>query len=91
MATMETANGSKESTSDQMTTGTRMVEPHVSNANRIVVGFPFSTIKMDDVTGAAAVADMVARLCRLLAESAPADAFSSLAAEAEHLQERLRR
>ena len=65
------------------------VEPHVRNANRIVVGFPFSTISIEDHASAAEVADVVAQLCRLLENSAPADAFAELAVEAEDLRDRL--
>ncbi len=81
----------QDSVSNTLTGGGRPVEPHVRNANRVVVGFPFSTIKIEDHASAAEVADVVARLCRLLADSASVDAFAELAAEAQDLQERLGR
>lgn len=70
--------------------GVRPVQPRVTNANRVVVGFPFSTITMEDTANTAALAGLVARLCRLLAESAPAEALADLATEAEELAARLR-
>jgi len=72
------------------TSATQKVEPHVNNANRIVFGFPFSSIKFEDAANAAQVADVVARLCHLLAESASGEAFADLAAEAEDLVAQLR-
>ena len=69
----------------------RPVEPRVSNANRVVVGFPFSTIKIEDSADVVAVAELLATLCRLLATSAPADELAELAEEAEELASRLRR
>ena len=74
--------------SNQTTSGGRPVEPRIRNANRVVVGFPFSTIKIEDRGGAAEVAGRVARLCRLLADSESVDSFAELAAEAQELQER---
>jgi hypothetical protein len=56
-----------------------------------VVGFPFSSVRIEDSGGAAEVADVVARLCSLLAESAPPAAFAELAAQARELEERVRR
>lgn len=91
MATRQADDPSQEHLSDPVTASARRVEPHVSNANRVVVGFPFSTIKIDDAASAAAVADVVARMCRMLAASAPTDAFAGLATEAEDLTARLRR
>ena len=69
----------------------RVAQPQVHNANRVVVGLPFSTVTVADGMSAAAVAELVARLSRLLAGSAPADAFDALATEAEALAARLRR
>jgi hypothetical protein len=66
-------------------------KPYVHNAHRVVVGFPFSTIKIGDGTGAADVADLVARLCHLLADAPSTEAFSELAVEAEGLCARLHR
>lgn len=85
------ADAAKANVSNNSTTAGRPVEPHVRNANRVVVGFPFSSIKIEDHAGAAEVAGVVARLCRLLAGSAPVDAFAELAADAQDLQERLGR
>ena len=68
----------------------RPVEPHVSNANRVFVGFPFSSIKVEDRAGALAVAGLVERLSRLLAEGASAGDFAELANEAHNLIDQLR-
>ncbi len=90
MASSQMDATSHERTSSERKTAAPAAKPHVKNANRIVVGFPFSTIKIEDAASAAAVADLVARLCRLLANSASADTLDGLAAEAEHLKVRLR-
>lgn len=63
--------------------------PRVSNANRVVVGFPFSTIRIEESSDTVAVADLIARLCRLLAGAASAEAFGQLAEEADDLATRL--
>ena len=68
----------------------RPVEPHVSNANRVIVGFPFSSIRVEDRAGALAVADLVERLSQLLAEGASAEQFAELADEAHTLTDQLR-
>ena len=57
----------------------------------MIVGFPFSSIKVEDRAGALAVADLVERLSRLLAEGASAGDFAELANEAHNLTDKLRR
>jgi hypothetical protein len=57
----------------------------------VIVGFPFSTIRVEDTIGVSDVAELVARLCRLLADDAPAEALADLAEDATGLYSRLSR
>ena len=91
MGTIEPDTGADRTPSRGVVPNKGAPKPHVHNANQVVVGFPFSTIKVGDGTGAAEVADLVARLCHLLADSPSTDAFNELAVEAEGLGARLRR
>jgi hypothetical protein len=63
--------------------------PSVSNATRVIVGFPFSTIKVQDSVDATAIAALLARLCQALASNRPAADLQSIADDAAALANRL--
>ena len=66
--------------------------PHrVSNSTRVMVAFPFSTIHVHEPSEAADLAELLARVCRAIADGSSADAMAALATEAEELTARLRR
>ncbi len=60
--------------------------PTVRNNTRIVVGFPFSSVHVEeDTVTQSELARLVALLSRALADSAPAETFKGIAEAAEDL------
>jgi hypothetical protein len=57
----------------------------------VIVGFPFSTIRIEDRDSSRAVAELLGRLCQELADGASAEQFAELGAEANDLAEQLRK
>ena len=69
----------------------RSVGGSVDSSTRVIVAFPFSMVRLDDSRGAAEVAELLARVCRAVADGAPADELTALGTEADALAARLRR
>lgn len=63
----------------------------VDSSTRVLVAFPFSMIRIDESHGAAQVAELLARVCRTLADGGSPEELGNLAAEAEELARRLNR
>lgn len=61
----------------------------VTSATRVIVGFPFATIKVQDTSEAAAVAAVLAGLCHALATNRSAAAMQRIADDADALVKRL--
>ncbi len=69
----------------------RRILGNVDSSTRVIVAFPFSMVRMDDSRGAAEVAELLARVCRAIADGGSPDAMAALATESEDLAARVRR
>ena len=79
-----------EPTEGRRRTG-RNVGGSVDSSTRVIVAFPFSMVRIDDAHGAAEVAELLARVCREIADGSSPEAMSALATEGDELAARLRR